>query len=161
AVGHQRQPLDPGFTAGGSGRVVQYRADPRLGEDALDLPYDLLSLYRVGLHRLPVHQLVELGAAVAAIVPHRAAYVILVEHLVGIVDTTLYRNRADRIVLARHLGIPERGVDEVELGIDVDFLEVRDHDHRKVPPSGKVARRYLDGEVLVRPKAELLHDLAR
>src|SRR5438132_8150506 len=36
AVGHQRQPLDPGLPAGASGRVVEDRPDPRLGEDALD-----------------------------------------------------------------------------------------------------------------------------
>src|SRR5262249_20181324 len=44
---------------------------------------------------------------------------------------------------------------------DVDFLQMRDHDHRIVPPPGKVARRYLDGEALIRPVAELFHDLAR
>src|SRR6516162_6695243 len=47
AVGHQCQPLDPRLPAGGSGRVKEDRSNPGLGEQALDLPYDLFALYRV------------------------------------------------------------------------------------------------------------------
>src|SRR5205807_695062 len=79
AIGHQCQALDPGLPAGGSGRVIEHRANTRLGEDALDLPYDLFALYRVGLHRLLVNQLVELGVAVPGVVPYRAAHVVFVE----------------------------------------------------------------------------------
>src|SRR6516164_4976236 len=69
AVGHQGQILDPGLAAGGAGREVEHRADPGLGEHALDLPDDLFAFFRVGLHRLPVNQLIEVVVAVPAIVP--------------------------------------------------------------------------------------------
>ena len=111
AVGHQGQVLDPGLPAGGARRVEQHWAHSRLGEYALDAPYDLLALDRVGFHRLLVHQLVELVVAVSGIVPQRAAHVILVEHLVGVVDTAFYRDRADSVVFARHLRIPESRID--------------------------------------------------
>jgi hypothetical protein len=48
-------------------------------------------------------------------------------------------------ILPRHLWIPERGINELELAIDVDFFQLRGQDYRRIAPSGKVARRYLNG----------------
>ena len=58
---------------------------------AVDLPDQLLALLRVGFHRLLVDQLVELGIAVAGVVALRAAGVVLVELLVGVVDAAAGR----------------------------------------------------------------------
>src|ERR1700730_5246481 len=103
AVGHQRQVFDPGPPAGGAGRIEKHRAHARLREDTLDLPHQLLALFRVDLNRLLIHQLVELGIAISTVVSQGAAHVILVKHLIRIVDPALYRHSADGVVFARHL----------------------------------------------------------
>jgi len=67
-----------------------------------------------------VDQLVGFGIAVPSIVARRSGIVILVEHLVGIVDAAFDRHGADREVLFRHLGVPERGIDEIEFGVEIN-----------------------------------------
>src|SRR4029077_15385306 len=52
AVGHDRQPFDPGLPAGVADRIKQHRPHRRFRQLALDLPDDVLALYRISLHRL-------------------------------------------------------------------------------------------------------------
>ncbi len=73
--------------------------------------------------------------------------------LVWIVDAVARGVEADRIVLARHLGEPQRGVDEVELAVDIDFLELADQHDGRVAIEQVVARRHLELEHLVRAVA--------
>src|ERR1051326_5076578 len=129
AVGHHRVPLEIGLPAARPGWVEEHRPEGSFGQFALGLPDDFFALLWIGLHRLPVDQLVELRVAVPGIVAARAGIKILVEHLVRIVDPGLDRHHADRVILAHHLGIPQRGIDEVEFAVDVDLLQLRDHPH--------------------------------
>src|SRR6266581_3744356 len=161
AVGHPGPSLEPGLAAGGTGRIEDHRPERRFRQLALRLPDDLFALFGVCGHRLLVDQLVELGVAVAGIVARSPGVETLVEHLVRVVDAALDRHHADREILARHLRIPERGVDEVELSVDADFLELRDHDDRRIAPPREVARGNLKLKRIVRAVAELLYDLTR
>src|SRR6266545_7117117 len=86
AVDHRRQALDVSLRAGAAARVEDNRPRALLGQPPFDLPHQLLALVGIGLGRLLVDQFVDLGIAVAGIVPHRAAHEVLVELLVGIVD---------------------------------------------------------------------------
>ena len=67
---------------------------------------------------MAIEQLFELGIAIAGVVARRAAAVILVELLVGVVDTAAGEIGADRVVLARDLGKPARGLDDLEFAVD-------------------------------------------
>src|SRR4029078_2014110 len=84
------------------------------------------------------------------VVPLRAAGIVLVERLVGIVHRVAGQVEAERIVLARHLREPLRGVDDVEFGVDIDALYLVDQDDGGIAVDRDVARRDLDGETLVR-----------
>jgi hypothetical protein len=110
--------------AGGAARVEDHRPDGFLGQPLLDLPNQLLALFLVGLHRLLIDQLVDLRAAIPAIVPLGAAHVILVKGLVRIVDPGLGDLEPHREVLAHHLGVPLGGVDDFELRVDIDLLQL-------------------------------------
>ena len=54
-----------------------------------------------------------------------------------------------------------RGVDDVELGVDIDALDLIDQDDGGIAVDRDVARRDLDGETLVRAVTRLLHQFAR
>src|SRR5215813_14549949 len=124
--------LDVGLQAGS--RAVPQDHRPRaVGQKlAVDLPYDLAALVGVGLGRLHVEQLLDLGIAVAGIVALRLSGEVLVEVLIGIVDAVAGGIEADRIGLAADLGEPLRGLDDVDLGIDPDLLELPREDHGRV-----------------------------
>jgi hypothetical protein len=62
----------------------------------VDLPHQLLALVDVGLLRLLVEQLLDLLVAVVGVVALRAAGVVLVERLVGIVDGVAGEVEAER-----------------------------------------------------------------
>ena len=68
----------------------------------------------VGLARLHGEQLLDLGIAVAGVVALRLAGEVLEIVLVGIVDAVAGGVEADRVVLARDLGEPLRGLDDVD-----------------------------------------------
>ena len=81
------------------------------------------------------------------------------ENLVGVWPAPR-AGETDDVVSAHDLGEPVRGVDRLELAVDVDALQLVDQDHRRIPQVREVARRHLDLEPVVGPVAELLHDLA-
>src|SRR6516225_9049438 len=86
AVRHVGPAFEPGLPARRSGRVVNHRPKRGFRQFAFGLPDDLFALFRVGLHRLLVDQLVEFRIAVAGVVARRTGIVVLVEHLVRVVD---------------------------------------------------------------------------
>src|SRR6266436_8863838 len=61
AVDHDREPLDIGLLAGRAARIEDDRSCRILRQLPFDLPYQLLALFQIGLHRLPVNQLGYLG----------------------------------------------------------------------------------------------------
>src|SRR5260370_4149454 len=100
AVAHDRQPLDIGLPAVPSRRVVDDRPGAILRQLLLDRPHQGLALVLISLDRLPVDHLVELGIAVSVIISFGAAYVILVQILVGIVDAVAGEHHPDAEILA-------------------------------------------------------------
>src|SRR5690348_4510661 len=117
--------------------------------------------FGIGLARLPLDQLVDLLVAIAGVVAVRAARVVLVEHLVGVVDRCLADIDANRIVLADYLWEPVGGLDRFKGAVNVDLLHLVDRDDGRVAVAGGVAGRDGDPEPLVRAVAELFHDRAR
>src|SRR5271163_2547281 len=138
AVDHDRQTLDPGLPAGAAGRVKDDRSDRSFRQHPFELPDDLLALFRIGLHRLLIDELVELRVAVAGIVPCGAADEILVEHLIRVIDAGLHRHGANRVVFAHDLRVPLGGIDDVELGVDIDLLQLRAEEHGRIAPGRNV-----------------------
>src|SRR6266853_5900325 len=63
AVDHDRQPLHMRLPAGRAAVVKDDRPGAVFRQLPLDLPYQLLALLGVGLDRLPIDQLVQLGTA--------------------------------------------------------------------------------------------------
>src|SRR6266436_7394077 len=126
AVDHQGQTLDLRLPAGRLTGIEDDRANIVLGQPFFDLPHHFLAFLPVRLHRLPIYQLVELRIAIAGVVTVRAAHVILVELLIGVVEAILADHHANAEVLAHDLGIPLRGVDGFELAVDVDLLQLVD-----------------------------------
>src|SRR5438045_1485476 len=122
AVDHLRQALDTRQSANCSARVEDDRPDAVFHELLLDLPHQLATLFQIGFRRLAVDHSVELRIAVTAVIALGAAYEILVELLVGIVEAVLADDCADREILAHHLRVPVGRVDRVELAVDIDFL---------------------------------------
>src|ERR1700737_2511160 len=76
------------------------------------------------------------------------------------IETIPREIETDGIVAAHDLGKPLDGVDHFELAVDVDLLQLVDQDYRRVPVGLHITCGDLDLEPLVRPIAELLHDLA-
>src|SRR6516162_5563455 len=126
AVDHHCPIFDPRLPAIGEAVVKNNRPRPVIGQLSLDLPYQLLSLSHVGLHRLPVEQFFELRIAIADVVARRAAGVVLVELLVGIIDAAASQVEADLEILAIHLGIPESSLDDLKLTVDEHLLQLVD-----------------------------------
>src|SRR5216683_1571310 len=100
AVDHDRQSLDVGLPAVPGRGVEDDRPNAVLGQLLLDLPHQRFALFLVRLRRLLVDQFVELGIAVFDVVSFRAAYVILVEILIGFVDAVAGEIECDRKILA-------------------------------------------------------------
>src|SRR6266480_8118913 len=96
AVDHLRQALDTRQSANCSARVEDDRPDAVFHELLLDLPHQLATLFQIGFRRLAVDHSVELRIAVTAVIALGAAYEILVELLVGIVEAVLADDCADR-----------------------------------------------------------------
>src|SRR6516165_11171911 len=78
AVDHDRQSFDLGSPTDPAAVVVDDRPGIVRRQLPFDFPSQLLALLAVGLHRLPVNQLVHLGIAVAVVGSYRTAGVVLV-----------------------------------------------------------------------------------
>src|ERR1700730_13866176 len=89
AVDHRHVVLDVGLPAGPRAVVIEHRPGDVFGQAALVFPDHFPSFCLVGFHRLLVEQFVYLGVAVAVVVAFRAAGIILIECLVGVVDAVL------------------------------------------------------------------------
>src|SRR6516165_5387424 len=136
AVHHRHEPRDIGLRTGAAARIEDDRPRPFLGQPPFDIPHQPLALVAVGLGRLLLDQLVDLGIAIAGVIAYRSAHEILVELLVGIVDAAFGAVDSDRVVLAVDLGEPVRGLDWLKLGVDIDLLQLIDQDHRRLPVGG-------------------------
>src|SRR5260370_21614662 len=119
AVDDQIEALDARPPAGRGAGVEYDRARGVAREAPLDLPHQLPPLLGIGLARLPVDQRVDLLVAIAGVVAVRAARVVLVEHLFGVVDRCLSVIDADRIVLADYLGVPVSCLDRIMASVVV------------------------------------------
>jgi hypothetical protein len=73
AVDHHRVPLEIGLPASRQFRIEERRTRCVLGELALDPPDDLLAFADIGLARLLVDQLIDLGIAMAGVIALGAA----------------------------------------------------------------------------------------
>ena len=51
-------------------------------------------------------------------------------------------------------------VDGFELTVDINFFQLVDEDHRRIPIGRDIARRHLYLEPVIRSVTELLHNLA-
>src|SRR5450759_2561235 len=86
AVDHDCQPLDIRLTAGRRAVVEDDRPGALFLQLLVDFPDDLPALLLVGFDRLAIEQLLHRLVAIPGDVEGRAAGVILVELLVGIID---------------------------------------------------------------------------
>src|SRR5262249_9206457 len=64
----------------------------------------------------------------------------------------------DCVVLTNDFGEPDRGVDGVELTIDIDLPQLADQDHSGIAILWGVSCRDRDRQPLVRPVAKPIHD---
>ena len=108
-----------------------------------------------------VDQLIGYFIAVARIVPLGAANVVLIEFLVRLVEPTRCDLDPELVILAHDAWKPVGRVDQLEFGIDIDFAQLRDRDHRSVAIPLDIARRKLEGQALIGAVTELLHDVVR
>src|SRR5204862_3487045 len=98
AVDHDRYALELRLPAGGGAEVVDDRSRAIFLQFLIDVPDQALTLLLVGFRRLLLEQLLEIAVAIAGVVALRAAAVILVEHLVGVVDAAAGVVLADLVV---------------------------------------------------------------
>src|SRR5437764_3347774 len=87
AVDHDRDVLQLRLPTGCGAEVVDDRPRAVLLQSLVDVPDQALALLLVGFGRLLLEQLLDVAVAVASVVALRAAAVILVEHLIGVIDT--------------------------------------------------------------------------
>ena len=132
-----------------------------LGEVFFDLPDDTPPLLDIGLDRLLVDQLVDLGVAITGVVALGAAGIILVEHLVGVIEPGLGHGEGERVILSHDGRVPLRRVDRVQRAVDIDILQLIDQDDGGIAVRGNVARRHGDRQALIGPVAELFHNVLR
>src|SRR6516162_11566577 len=122
AVDHVYDALHLRLPAGSDAPVENDRSGIVFDQLPFNLPHQAPALARVGLTRLSLDQPVDLLVTVAGVVSLRPAHVILGERRVGIVDLVLGYIQTDVVVLPHQLRIPLRGVEWIELGVDVDLL---------------------------------------
>ena len=124
AVYHQGQPLELGLPTGPAPVVVDYRARNVLLQLLVDVPHQRLALLLIGLGGLLVKQLLQLGIAIAGIVRLRAATVIFIKLLVGVVDPAAGQIEADlivRIVIGRDIACRNLYIEPLFRSVD-EFL---------------------------------------
>jgi len=137
-----------------------FGVDELLDQHLLDLPDDLLSLGDVGFLRLCLEELLDLRVAVLRVVAVRIAGIGFGQRDVGVVDARPRQIETDRIVLSRDAAVPDGRLDDLQLGVEVDAIELIDEQHRRVLEVLEVARRHLDLQPLLRAVAQALHDAA-
>src|SRR5262249_11995904 len=142
-VDEHRVALDVGTPAGAGDAVIENRTGDVLGHFLLDLPDQLPAFLLVAFHRLPVDQLVELGAAIAVVVALGVTGVVLVERLVRLVEAVADQVEADREILLRQPREPHWRINQLQLAVDVDFLQLVDQQYRRVAVGRNIAGRYL------------------
>src|SRR5438046_10563150 len=79
----------------------------------------------------------------------RAAGIVFIELLVGIIDTAARAVHRDDIVFAGYLRMPVGCLDGVEHAPDINLLQLVDQDHRRVAETGDVTGRDRQLEPLV------------
>src|SRR5258708_4638604 len=146
AVDLGRDPVHPRVPAGGEIVAPDDRAGGVLGQLLVDLPDQLLALFLVRLDRLLLVHLFELGVAIVRVVALRAARIVLEEIGVRVVGPAAGQIAGDHEILAGDLWKPVRGLDDVELAIDIDLLQLVDEDDRGIAVLRDIARRDLDLE---------------
>src|SRR3984893_7328542 len=157
-VDHHRPALYRRLPAIGEAVVEDDRAGPVLCQLSFDLPHQLSTRSRVGFHRLPIEQLFELGIAIAGVVAWRTTAVVLVQLLVGIIDAAAGEIGANHVVLARDLGKPARGLDDLELAVDEHLLQLVGQQHGRIAVRRDIAGRHLELQPPARTIAEGAHD---
>ena len=88
----------------------------------------------------------------------RTASIVLVKERIGVVERRFGDRQTDGVVFANHFGKPDRGVDGIELTIDIDFPQLADQDHSGVAILGGIPCRDRDRQPLVGPAAQSFHD---
>src|SRR5579871_382342 len=122
AIDLQLDPLDFRPPASRRPHVVQDRAHDVFLQLAVDLPNELSALLLVGLHRLPVDQLVQLGVAVMRVIAVGSAHVILIKILIGVVETRSDQALRHHKIAAHQLRQPACRFGQRQLGVDPDLL---------------------------------------
>src|SRR6266567_6350832 len=161
AVDHRGDPVHPRVPAGGEIVAPDDRAGGILDQLLVDLPDQLLALLLVRLYRLLLVHLFELGVAIVRVVALRAARIMLEEIGIRVVDPAAGQIAGDHEILAGDLGKPVRGLDDIELAVDIDLFQLVDEDDGGIAVLRDIAGRDLDLEPLIRPIAVLFHQLAR
>ena len=128
----------------------------RIGWDAANIEALFVELFIEAHQEPPKRIILDLDATEI-----RAAGVVLVEHLVGVIERGLADVDADGVVFADYLWEPVGGLDRFERAVDVDLLHLVDRYDGRVAITGCVARRHGDREPLVRTIAKFFHDRAR
>src|SRR6516225_6114335 len=159
AVHYLGEPLDPRLPAVRTTGIEQDRPGDVRRQPALDLPENGLAPLRVALARLLFDQLLYLWVAIAIPIDARPAAVEYLEHRIGVGPAGL-QIECDREILAEDLRKILRGIDLIELAVDIDVLQLVDQQHRGSAIGREIAGRYLDVEMFVGAVAELLHDPA-
>ena len=93
---------------------------------------------------MPINQRIDLLIAVSTIIARGAAGIVLVEILVRVVEPVLTDHHANSEVLANHLGEPVGCIDHLELGVDIDLLQLTSYEHGRV-----TGRAMLRAETLI------------
>ena len=133
------------------------RSSDVLLQASVDLPHQLLALLAIGLARLLLEQPGHLSVAVVVEVAQGSAGIAFEEGHVGIVDGAAGQAQRDDVVFLEDAAMVDCSVDDLELGINLDQLELVDRDHRRVFEGRNVSRADLQLEALVRPIARFPH----
>ena len=88
-----------------------------------------------------LEQLLQFRVAIAGIVAFRAARVVLVKLLVGIINAAGSQIGANLIVFASHFGKPIGGLDRIEFAVDINLLQLVDQDNRGIAINREIPRR--------------------
>ena len=96
----------------------------------------------IGLSRLAVEQLFELGIAIVGVVSRRTADIILVELLVRVVDAAASQIEADFVIFTIHFGVPKGRLDDIEFAFNEHILQLVDKNNRRIAKRRDVARRH-------------------
>src|SRR4051794_38558692 len=160
AVDHDREAFHVGLSTGCAARVEDDRAHPTFVQLALDLPDQLPARTCIRDGRLAFDQLIDIRVTIAVRIRRAVAAIVLEEIGVWVIDAVGGNINSNYVILAGHLRIPVCGVDQFKITIDVDLPKLVYQDHRRVAERRNVAGRYFDRQVVLRPVAKHLHNMA-